>query len=102
MSWQSLASAPRGGTAIHCLLAFALVATLSVAAIVPTHAVEPDEPEAPTFALDYEPILEGYEHIEIVKKPVDWRAANDLAEQLDGPRGQLLAPGAMPQRKATP
>lgn len=77
------------------LLAFGASAT-------PASAHDPDDPGAPAPEVEYESVLDGYEPIEIVKKPDDWRAANDLAEELDGPRGQLLEPGAMPPKKKKP
>lgn len=65
----------------------------------PASAHEPSDPDAPSAETVYESVLGDYDPIEIVKKPDDWRAANDLAEELDGPRGQLLPPGNKPVRR---
>lgn len=62
-------------------------------------AHEPYDADAPVTSTAYESVLSGYERIEIVKKPDDWRSANDLAEELDGPRGQILDLGEKPERR---
>lgn len=102
MTWAKHASAFRGRQMIACaaftlapLGLFSLGSTLSL-------AHEPADPEAYAPGVTYRSVLDGYESIDIVKKPIDWRAANDLAEELDGPRGQLLEPGAKPERKKKP
>lgn len=63
-------------------------------------AEEPDDPGASTRPLDYQSVLTGYDHIEVVTKPEDWRAANDLAEELGGVKGQTLPEGVKPRRKS--
>lgn len=63
-------------------------------------AEEPDDPEASSRPLDYQSVLEGYEHVEVVTKPEDWRAANELAEELNGAKGQMLPEGMKPRSKS--
>ena len=99
--WACLLSARQLATRVTFFAAMMACVVLAPEKPASAHE-EPDDPDASGTAVHYESVLEGYEQIEIVKKPDDWRAANDLAEELDGPLGQLLEPGAKPERKKKP
>ena len=96
---QSALAAGGRRSAFHTRLAL-VVMLLMLPAQARASAEEPDDPEAPTRPLDYKSVLTGYDHIEVLTKPEDWRAANDLAEELGGVKGQILPEGMKPRRKS--
>lgn len=50
---------------------------------------DPANPSAPVPPAHYHAIIKDYRATPIMTKPGNWRALNDRAEKIGGPRGQL-------------
>jgi len=50
---------------------------------------DPADPQARVPRAHYHPVITDYRLTPVMTKPGNWRALNDRAEKIGGPRGQL-------------